>query len=319
MTDEEYQLMLKATWLYYMENYTQQQISALMGVSRGKVIRLLDEARSEGIIRFLFRQNDQERMEIERDLVAKFGLHDAFIVPTPAHKSDLMNSIARAASMYVADHLRADGFLNIGYGDMTGRILDNLATTRHSDINVASLTGGVSYYLPKVSSEVFAMHLYLTPSPLILSSQNLRDALLREPAIQDVYRMTSHADITVVGIGSMDEEATIIRNGILSKTDFALLKMQGAVGDVLNHFIDADGNPVDTDIEDRIVSTSLETLQGMRNVVGVAGGKVKIPAINAVLKHGYLNVLVTDEVTARGLLSYGEAPTNTAIEYESSN
>ena len=87
----------------------------------------------------------------------------------------------------------------------------------------------------------------------------------------------------------------------------------------LNHFIDADGNPVDTDIEDRIVSTSLETLQGMRNVVGVAGGKVKIPAINAVLKHGYLNVLVTDEVTARGLLSYGEAPTNTAIEYESSN
>ena len=48
MTDEEYQLMLKATWLYYMENYTQQQISALMGVSRGKVIRLLDEARSEG-------------------------------------------------------------------------------------------------------------------------------------------------------------------------------------------------------------------------------------------------------------------------------
>lgn len=319
MTDEEYQLMLKATWLYYMENYTQQQISALMGVSRGKVIRLLDEARSEGIIRFLFRQNDQERMEIECDLVAKFGLHDAFIVPTPAHKSDLMNSIARAASMYVSDHLRADGFLNIGYGDMTGRILDNLATTRHSDVNVASLTGGVSYYLPKVSSEVFAMHLYLTPSPLILSSQNLRDALLREPAIQDVYRMTSHADMTVVGIGSMDEEATIIRNGILSKTDFALLKMQGAVGDVLNHFIDADGNPVDTDIEDRIVSTSLETLQGMRNVVGVAGGKVKIPAINAVLKHGYLNVLITDEVTARGLLSYGEAPTNTAIEYESSN
>ena len=70
MTDEEYQLMLKATWFYYMENYTQQQISSLMGVSRGKVIRLLDEARSEGIIRFLFRQSDQERMEIELDIVS---------------------------------------------------------------------------------------------------------------------------------------------------------------------------------------------------------------------------------------------------------
>ena len=319
MADADYQLMLKATWYYYMENYTQQQISQLLGVSRAKVIRLLDEARATGVIRFLFREDDRARMEVERELIGHFGLEDAFVVPTPAHTAELTQSIAQAASVYIADHLRADGFLNIGYGDMTGLILDNLASSRRSDINVASLTGGVSYYLPKVSSEVFAMHLYLTPSPLILSSQNLRDALLREPAIQDVYRMTSHADMTVVGIGSMDEEATIIRNGILSKTDFALLKMQGAVGDVLNHFIDADGNPVDTDIEDRIVSTSLETLQGMRNVVGVAGGKVKIPAINAVLKHGYLNVLVTDEVTARGLLSYGEAPTNTAIEYESSN
>jgi lsr operon transcriptional repressor len=304
MAEADYQLMLKATWYYYMESYTQQQISQLMGISRAKVIRLLDEARTEGVIRFLFREEDKQRMEVERRLIDRFGLEDAFVVPTPAHPSDLANSIARAASMYIADHLRADGYLNIGYGDMTGMILNNLAASRRSDINVTSLTGGVSYYLPKASSDVFAMHLYLTPAPLILSSAELREALLAEPAIQDVYRMTSHADMTVVGIGSMDEDATIIRNGILSKTDFALLKMQGAVGDVLNHFIDANGDPVSTSIEDRIVSTSLKKLQEMRNVVGVAGGEVKIAAMNAVLKHGYLNILVTDEDTAQGLLDY---------------
>ena len=319
MADADYQLMLKATWYYYMENYTQQQISQLLGVSRAKVIRLLDEARATGVIRFLFREDDRARMEVERELIGHFGLEDAFVVPTPAHTADLTQSIAQAASVYIADHLRADGFLNIGYGDMTGLILDNLASSRRSDINVASLTGGVSYYLPKVSSEVFAMHLYLVPSPLILSTPELRDALLHEAPIQDVYRMTNHADMTVVGIGSMDEEATIIRNGILSKTDLALLKMQGAVGDVLNHFIDANGNPVDTDIEDRIMSTSLETLQSMRNVVGVAGGVVKIPAIHAVLRHGYLNVLVTDEVTAQGLLEYEKGPASIGIEYQSSN
>lgn len=304
MAEADYQLMLKATWYYYMESYTQQQISQLMGISRAKVIRLLDEARTEGVIRFLFREEDKQRMGVERQLIDRFGLEDAFVVPTPAHPSDLANSIARAASMYIADHLRADGYLNIGYGDMTGMILNNLAASRRSDINVTSLTGGVSYYLPKASSDVFAMHLYLTPAPLILSSAELREALLKEPAIQDVYRMTSHADMTVVGIGSMDEDATIIRNGILSKTDFALLKMQGAVGDVLNHFIDAEGEPLATSIEDRIVSTSLEKLQEMRNVVGVAGGEVKIPAMSAVLKHGYLNILVTDEDTAQGLLDY---------------
>lgn len=304
MADADYQLMLKATWYYYMENYTQQQISQLLGVSRAKVIRLLDEARATGVIRFLFREDDRARMEVERELIGHFGLEDAFVVPTPAHTADLTQSIAQAASVYIADHLRADGFLNIGYGDMTGLILDNLASSRRFDINVASLTGGVSYYLPKVSSEVFAMHLYLVPSPLILSSAELRDQLLMEPTIQDVFRMTSHADMTVVGVGSMDEDATIIRNGILSKTDFALLKMQGAVGDILNHFIDADGNPVGTSIEDRIVSSSLDKLQSMHNVIGAAGGSVKVPAMHAVLTHGYFNVLVTDEQTAKELLEY---------------
>lgn len=304
MADADYQLMLKATWYYYMENYTQQQISQLLGVSRAKVIRLLDEARATGVIRFLFREDDRARMEVERELIGHFGLEDAFVVPTPAHTADLTQSIAQAASVYIADHLRADGFLNIGYGDMTGLILDNLASSRRFDINVASLTGGVSYYLPKVSSEVFAMHLYLVPSPLILSSAELRDQLLMEPTIQDVFRMTSHADMTVVGVGSMDEDATIIRNGILSKTDFALLKMQGAVGDILNHFIDADGNPVGTSIEDRIVSSSLDKLQSMHNVIGAAGGSVKVPAMHAALTRGYFNVLVTDEQTAKELLEY---------------
>ena len=60
-------------------------------------------------------------------------------------------------------------------------------------------------------------------------------------------------------------------------------------------------------------------LQGMRNVVGVAGGTEKIPAIHAVLKHGYLNVLVTDEVTARGLLEYAKPSVGTVVEYQSSN
>lgn len=305
MTDERYQLLLKVTWYYYMENYTQQQISNLVGVSRGKVIRLLDEAKSEGIIRFLFRNNDTERMQLEKKLIEQFGLHDAFIVPTPDKNSALVDSIAKAAAMYVAEHLETDDFLNIGYGDMVGLMLQYLTTARHSDINVVSLTGGVSYYLPKVGSQVFAMNLYLTPAPLILSTAELRNTLEKETAIQDVYRMTKHANMTIVGIGSMDEDATTIRNGILNKTDLALLKMKGAVGDILMHFIDSDGNPVDNDSENRIMSTSLKKLQEMKNVVGVAGGKVKVPAIHAVLKHGYLNVLITDEKTAWEILKYG--------------
>lgn len=303
MSEEEYPLILKVAWYYYMEDYTQQQISQMLGVSRAKVIRLLEEARAEGIIQFIFRAEDASRMQIERGLIERFGLDDAYVIPTPGTRSDLRDSLARAATMYVSDHLRPDGYLNIGYGDTMSHVLSHLAVGRGSRLNVVSLTGGVSYYLPMISSEVFGMRLYLTPAPLVVSSRDLRDALLEEQSIRDVYRMTEHADMSLVGIGGADDNATVLRNGILSKTELALLKMQGAVGDVLTHFVDAHGQPIDTTIENRIVSTSLEDLRAMRNVVGVAAGPEKVAAIHAVLVAGYLNVLITDGETARSLLA----------------
>ena len=78
--------------------------------------------------------------------------------------------------------------------------------------------------------------------------------------------------------------------------------MRGSVGDILCHFIDIDGNPIATDIESRIVSTSLSALEHMSNVVAAAGGDEKIRAIRAVLKHGYINTLITDERTAQKVI-----------------
>ena len=103
----------------------------------------------------------------------------------------------------------------------------------------------------------------------------------------------------------MSDEATIIQNGILSKTDFTVLSMQGAVGDILSHFIDRDGNPVGSDVEQRLMSTPLEDLRKMENVIGVAGGERKVDAILAVLRGKYLDALVTDETTAAALLERG--------------
>lgn len=304
MADPEYPLILKATWYYYMENYTQQQISQLLGISRAKVIRLLDEARTQGVIQFIFRQEDAERMNVERGLITTFGLDDAFVVPTPIAASDLRDSVARAAAMYLSDHLRADGFLNIGYGDTMGLVLNHLASTRKSTLNVVSLTGGVSYYLPKISSEIFRMKLFLIPTPLVVSSHELRESLMSEPSVQDIYRMTTFADMSVVGIGATEDNATVLRNAILSKNELALLKMQGAVGDVLDHFFDKDGKPVNNAIEDRIISTGLDHLKEMKNVVGVAAGPEKVESIFATLKSGYLNVLITDSRTAQSLLDH---------------
>lgn len=302
MDEQTYALATKAAWYYYMEDNTQAQIAEVMGVSRAKVIRLLEEARAQGIVQFSFRKNDSQRVSAEQLLIDRFGLKDAFVVPTPLDSSAINQSIAQGAAHYVSDHLREDGYLNIGYGDTVSRMLGVLAKNREESLNVVSLTGGVSYYLPTVGTTAYSMHLFLTPSPLVVSSRQVRDALLDEKSLQDVSTMTEYADMSVVGIGAAVEGATVLRNGILNEGELTVLKMQGAVGDVLNHFMDKDGNLIQTEIEDRVISTDLDKLRQLKNVVGVAGGKDKVAAIKAVLNGGYLNVLITDSDTAAELL-----------------
>ncbi len=302
---QEYEknLISKTVWYYYSENLTQQQIASILGISRSRVVNLLEKAKQTGVIKFVIRQDSDRRMEIEHNLIKKYNLKDVFVVPTPENPANLNETIAKAAAMYVGTRLETGGYLNMGYGDTLSRTLNHLATMVEKPINVVSLTGGVSYYLPNNTLSTFNAKLFLIPCPLLLSSGEMRDAMLNEPSVNDIKRMHTLSQMSVVGIGSMSEDATIIKNGILNKNDFTLLNMHGAVGDILSHFIDKDGNSIESSINQRLISTSLETLSNLKNVVGVAAGKEKIEAIKAVLNKEYLDILITDEQTATDLLS----------------
>lgn len=250
-------------------------------------------------------------MQLERALISRFELKDAFVVPAAGDTLENLNaSIARAAAIYIANRLDDNGFINMGYGDTPSRVLNHLATMV-KPVNVVSLTGGVNYYLPKGFSRTFNARLYLLPAPLLLSNPQMVDALRQEPSVQEIRQMAKFFQMSVVGVGGMSDEATIIQNGILSKTDFTVLSMQGAVGDILSHFVDRDGSPVASDVEQRLMSTPLEELWKMENVIGVVGGAAKVEAILAVLHGKYLDALVTDEATAFGLLERsGEGVSN---------
>ena len=193
-------------------------------------------------------------------------------------------------------------YIWVGYGDTPRRVLNHLATIAETPISVVSLTGGVSYYLPNIRSNIFNAKLYLYPAPLLVSSKEMCKAMRNEPPIEEIARMVRLATMTVIGIGAMNDDATIISNGILNQNDFLYLSMQGAVGDILTHFIDKDGKPIHSDVEERLFSTPLETLKSLNNVIGISGGPQKVEAIRAALKGGYLDVLITDEETAMQLI-----------------
>jgi DNA-binding transcriptional regulator LsrR (DeoR family) len=294
-------IMVKVAWYYYMESMTQQEIAELLLISRTRVIKLLERARSSGVVQFSIRHDRVRYVETERKLVNLYGLSDALVAPSALKTENINENVAKAAAMYIVNRLKENDFINVGYGDTSGKLLNRLATMAEHPLSCVSLTGGVNNYLPNARSNVFNARLFLMPTPLVASSPEMAAAMRDEASVKEIFRMINLAAMTAVGIGGMAASATILKEGLLNRGDFTLLQMQGAVGDILSHFIDRKGGLVQTQIEDRLISTPLHVLKELRNVIGVAAGCEKTEAIAAALRGGYINILITDEATARAL------------------
>lgn len=302
----EENLMAKIAWYYYCEGLTQQQISDRLGISRMRVIKFLEKAKKTGIIQFKIRAADSRKITSEKQLMTLYGLSDCFIVPSPSNIEDTNENVAMAASMYIAARLTDKTFINIGYGDTLCRILNHLALDTEHPLSCVSLTGGVSYYLSTAHPNPRNTKLYLIPTPLLASSKTMADAMRNEASVREIQQMIPLASMTVIGIGGLTENATVIKSGALTKNDFLLSSMNGAVGDILCHFINSQGEAANFNIEDRLISTSLDTLKQLKRVIGVAAGLNKVEPIRAALHGKYINILITDEETAAHLIE-GEA------------
>ncbi len=75
----------------------------------------------------------------------------------------------------------------------------------------------------------------------------------------------------------------------------------GVAGQLNQRFIDLDGRPVATPLDDLVVGVTLEQLASARRRVVVAGGSTKHAAITAALRGGWVDSLITDVATARFL------------------
>lgn len=299
-SNKEYEVT-KVAWYYYVENLTQQKIAEIMGVSRITVNKMLDEARNKGIIQFNIPLQNLKKIELENKLKEKYNLEDVLIIPT-GEEDNLKSILGKAAAIYIENLLENNSYINIGYGETLNSLIDNLTKTSEKSFSIISLTGGVMPYLPYYSNSNNKLSLNLIPAPLFMDNLVAAEKIQQEKSVQDIFDLSSLASLSVTGIGELSEEATIQKTGIVSSMDLKKMKMKGAVADILMHFIDKDGNLIQSEYENKLISTSLEKLRGMKNIIAVAAGDKKVNAIDASMKTRIFNRLITDENTARQLI-----------------
>ena len=306
----EKNLIMKIAWLYYVDNLTQQQIAEKLDISRMKVVKYLNQAKTDGVVQFRINRETKERVETEQALLDKYNLEDVFVVPSN-EQGDLNDSIAKAAAQYIEEKSKPGDYINIGYGDTISKTVSHLIYAVEKPISLVSLSGGVSFYTSSIINGAHKKsfssptpNIYVIPAPLVASTKEVAEVMLNESSIKEILDMTKLASMSVVGIGAVCNTATIFRYKIVSNNDLVLLQMQGAVGDILSHFYDKDGNVIENGLNERLISSDISLLKDGKKIIGVAGGDDKLSAIHSALTGKLVNVLITDEDTATKLIDY---------------
>jgi DNA-binding transcriptional regulator LsrR (DeoR family) len=308
---DELRLLAKVARMYHERGIRQPQIAAELNLSQPRVSRLLKHAAELGIVRTVVTMPGGVHGELEDALQEKYGLRDVVVVDTTS-ETDIMAVLGSAAASYLDVTLLGGHVVGIsswsetllnavdrmprksaavvdrvvqilgGLGDPAAQVQATRLTARF-----AELTGGMPVYLP---------------APGVVGSAATRRAMMADPTVREVTASWSELTDAVVGIGSLEPSPLLQRSGnAMADEEQAELRRRGAVGDVCFRYFDADGNPVASKFDRRVIGITADQLLAVPRRIGVAGGARKFQAVRAACRGGWVNVLITDLDLARRL------------------
>ena len=312
---QELKTMVRAARLYYEGGLTQQQIADKLDVSRPRVSRLLAQARAESIVRINILDPFATFEEIGSQLVGAFGLERAVITAGEGLSGEaLRRHIGLAAAEYLHNVLSDDLKIGIGWGRTLHAVTKALDTGRRIDIQVFPLIGGMGQVsasfqvndLARRTAEAFGGVWQALYAPAFVADSQARDILLRHPDVERVVEAWASLDMALVGIGhfAFQRQSSMFFAEYMDEPLLQRLEERKAVGDLCGRFFDIRGRQCFE--ESGVIGISLRQLKALDRVIGIAGGAEKVTAILSALRGGYLNVLITDAVTAQAVLEKHE-------------
>jgi DNA-binding transcriptional regulator LsrR (DeoR family) len=300
----------RAGWLYYIAGNTQDEIAKKLKVSRATAQRLVSLCLSERLITFKLEHPIAACMELAARLTDKYALRYCEVVPTDAVSPTSVTGVANRAAALLESVLRAEkpAIIAIGTGRTMRAAVEQVPPMDCPNHQLVSLVGSIS---PDGSASFFdtlarladltkARH-YPVPLPVLLASDAERQQVLKIAPVQRVRALAEKADLRLVGIGQIDQNAQMYVDGFITRDELLEMLRLGAVGEVTAWAIDAEGRVIFGGMSKRLSSVPLP-VPAKNLTVAAALGASKVLPIRAALKGRILNGLITDEATAQALL-----------------
>ena len=294
---------------YFCGELRQTDIADLIGVTRSAVSRMLTEAREKGLVEIIIHHPLQYDRVLEDQLVVELNLQHASVITIaeqPDHK-DLKMKLGKAASRLITKLIKPGQGIGVGWGTSVQATIESLERNLVEDTRVIQLVGVLGSSRNSYSAQTLVDQLaqklggvgtYLY-APFIVESGQTANSLMKDQSVEQAIASGRDCDIALLGIGTTKPElCSLYKENHLSLQELRIIRKTGAVGDVCALYFNINGKLSPVDFHKRRIGVSRTNLQNIPTRLAVAGGFEKADAILGAILGGYVNSLVTDNLTA---------------------
>src|SRR6202046_5335114 len=246
---------------YYLEGASKIDIADRLGISRFRVARLLHSARDAGMVRIeIGLPGGSLDAGLSAELCAAFGLRHAFVFNFPDDEQALLRRrLGEAAGQVLMDLITPGDVLGMSWS----RTLSGLAAalTQIPPCPIVQLTGAVPppdgrdlLDLVRGVARIGGGPAHVFYAPMILDDAQTAAAVRRQTDIAEAFALVPSVTLAVVAIGAWAPGLSTIYDAITPSERDTLAEL-GVCAELAGVFIGADGKPVETPLDSRMIVT----------------------------------------------------------------
>lgn len=296
--------LVKIAYWYYKRNMTQMEIAKRLGMTRQKINQIIGQLEDLRVVEIHINGLVDDYAELEYKLEMHFGLKQVSIVDADNTSRDYFKDFGRKAAEVIAALLEDGQTIGLSWGSTLGETIRYIKNKKLKKSRVVQLVGGLNSSSKLVRPDEITRYIatklgcdfHILYAPALVDSAGTREMMLKENSIADTFAVIQKCDIAILGVGELNQESTITKEGFMPKERVEALIRQGGVGDIAMHPYTREGVWLPND---NLIGIDCETLHSIPNVVILACGSKKAEAVTGAILTGCVNTVVIDKEMAK--------------------
>ena len=215
--------------LYYELHYNQLEIAAREGISKSSVSRILKNAMDMGIIEVRIKDSVLANGNLENELIARFPIKRAIIVPDLVGNSQiLMQDVCAALAEDLPRYIKNDSVIGVTWGHALAVLAQQLPKIKRSGVSVIQLTGGFSRAIFESGAlDVLKRFVdsvggtgYQIPAPAMVAESSIVEALKKDPQIHEILEMAEVCQTAIYSVGNLERPSIVYEMGLIDENDY---------------------------------------------------------------------------------------------------